>query len=548
MGTWTLLAGSDNPNGLGSYGTKEVPSTSNLPRARANSVACTYKCELLVFGGSAGDGSSYLNDLWLYHVYTGEWEWVSGSNGSLGGNAGLNATGVYGTKGTPAAANVPGARRDATGWVVGDKFYVFGGIGYATAAGTAGDLNDLWCFDLITKQWTWLSGSNALNDAGVYPANTSADESDAIYPAARSASTGWATVDKRIWMTGGFITSKAPLNDIWLYNTTNNKWTWRSGSKVSGSSGRFGNKGVAEDLNHPAARWTGNTFVGVDGSQWFFGGGGKDGMGGNGRCSDMWRLHILPPAGSSDPDAPQADLTGLTILNYNPTSNNVSTSTQSTTPISGTLTGSDLDGDPLQFLLAGGNTVTTQGTFNLQSGGKWTYTPNPYYSGNASFSFTANDAYGGSSPVYSLRVTVATNLADGDGDGIPDAYEALKWGSALQGNAAGDSDGDGQNNLMEYLAGTDPMDGSSFMMQQLSISPSAGGQSQFSFQLDPVRSGIRYHLETTTDLLQWQRLGTFEFATPGKAVIDTLDPVSEQLRLYRIRLESTLAPAPAPAP
>jgi hypothetical protein len=63
-----------------------------------------------------------------------------------------------------------------------------------------------------------------------------------------------------------------------------------------------------------------------------------------------------------------------------------------------------------------------------------------------------------------------------------------------------------------------------------------------------VRSGIRYHLETTTDLLQWQRLGTFEFATPGKAVIDTLDPVSEQLRLYRIRLESTLAPAPAPAP
>jgi hypothetical protein len=216
--------------------------------------------------------------------------------------------------------------------------------------------------------------------------------------------------------------------------------------------------------------------------------------------------------------------------------------------VGGTLTATDPDNDPIQFLTAGGGSVTAQGTFNLQPNGQWTYTPSAAFTGSANFSFLASDAYGGSSPVRTLRVTVGTNPLDLDNDGIADSYEVTKWGSTVLGRASDDSDGDGQTNFMEFVAGTDPLDGSNFLVQELSVQPAAGGQNQFRFNLKPVRPGILYHLETTNDQLLWQHLGTFNFNTSGNAVIESLDPASDALRLYRIRLESTLQTLQSPTP
>jgi hypothetical protein len=47
------------------------------------------------------------------------------------------------------------------------------------------------------------------------------------------------------------------------------------------------------------------------------------------------------------------------------------------------------------------------------------------------------------------------SAADTDSDGLPDSWENENFGS-LTANAAADSDGDGNSNLMEYFAGTDP--------------------------------------------------------------------------------------------
>lgn len=44
---------------------------------------------------------------------------------------------------------------------------------------------------------------------------------------------------------------------------------------------------------------------------------------------------------------------------------------------------------------------------------------------------------------------------DADGDGLPDSWENQLFGN-LTANASGDADGDGNSNLLEYLAGTNP--------------------------------------------------------------------------------------------
>jgi len=58
----------------------------------------------------------------------------------------INQAGVYGTMGIADAANLPGSRTAAGGWVdATGHLWLFGGTGLDSAA-AFGDLNDLWTF------------------------------------------------------------------------------------------------------------------------------------------------------------------------------------------------------------------------------------------------------------------------------------------------------------------------------------------------------------------------------------------------------------------
>jgi hypothetical protein len=67
-----------------------------------------------------------------------------------------------------------------------------------------------------------------------------------------------------------------------------------------------------------------------------------------------------------------------------------------------------------------------------------------------------------SSSTQFLRVAFLPDMLDSDGDGLPDAWEVQLAGNLTTFTSEGDADGDGQTDLQEYLAGTNPRDENDF--------------------------------------------------------------------------------------
>jgi hypothetical protein len=149
--------GDKTTNVAGVYGTQGLFAPSNKPGARWG--ATTWKDQngnFWLFGGEgygATGSSGLLSDLWKYNPSTNQWMWVKGPTTR-------NIGGTYGTKGVAHSANNPGGREVAIQWMDNTgNLWIFGGYGY-DGSGSIGFLNDLWKYDPVTNQWTWMSGDN----------------------------------------------------------------------------------------------------------------------------------------------------------------------------------------------------------------------------------------------------------------------------------------------------------------------------------------------------------------------------------------------------
>jgi N-acetylneuraminic acid mutarotase len=111
--------------------------------------------------GATRTSSSFLgmfNDLWEFKPSINEWAWMGGNqdiiclkSDSFGGCASYGQPGVYGTRGTPASENAPGARYFAANWTDSKgNLWLFGGHG-VDAQGNGGYLNDLWQYSLAAS-------------------------------------------------------------------------------------------------------------------------------------------------------------------------------------------------------------------------------------------------------------------------------------------------------------------------------------------------------------------------------------------------------------
>ena len=265
---WTWMEGDKGANIAGNYGTLGVTTTSNAPGSRMG--ACTWKDNqgnFWMFGGrGVGESSSgLLNDLWKYNSQNQQWTW-------MGGEKITNTPGLYGILGLP-LFQYPGARENAVSWT--DKqgnLWMFGGSGFA-ANTEVGFLNDLWRYSPALNIWSWMGGSNRLDQEGRYGDRGESSESN--NPGGRFLSTGWVDNDGNFWLFGGFGYADddlGTLNDLWRYTPGNGEWAWFKGSKSDNDNGEYGKKGDFKNGNTPGARQGSTGWKDNEGKLWLFGG------------------------------------------------------------------------------------------------------------------------------------------------------------------------------------------------------------------------------------------------------------------------------------
>ncbi|MES2678802.1 MAG: kelch repeat-containing protein [Bacteroidota bacterium] len=221
------------------------------------------------------------------YSWSQDFTWMHGSNQA-------SQPGVYGALGVPSVNNDPGARETLVSWKdASGNLWLFGGLGY-DGSSNYGFLNDLWKYNPITNEWTWIHGNNVADDFGVY--GTQGVPSSLNVPGARSGAISWTDASGNLWLFGGQGWDSGgnlgSLNDLWKYNPTTNQWTWMKGSNTSDPTGVYGNVGVPAANNNPGGRNFSASWADGSGNLWLFGGVGFDGSGNYGDMGDLWRYNI----------------------------------------------------------------------------------------------------------------------------------------------------------------------------------------------------------------------------------------------------------------
>ncbi len=280
---WTWMHGNATAGTPAVYGTLGVPSPSNTPGARCEA-SCTWtdnNGDLWLFGGTPSGVGTELNDLWKYNIATNQWTWMSG-------DAIPNQPGVYGTIGVPNPANKPGARWCYSNWKDNaGNLWLFGGIDAASVIGM-NFFNDLWKYDVVSGNWTWMSGSNTPNQPGVYGVQCvpSANNTPCARGETRSC---WKDGCGNFWLLGGRDVSGDMYNDLWKYNASLNQWAWISGNSTPNQPGNYGVIQVASAGNMPGARMGAISWTNSQGL-WLFG--GYDFYGS--QLNDLWKYIFSP--------------------------------------------------------------------------------------------------------------------------------------------------------------------------------------------------------------------------------------------------------------
>eukprot|EP01116_Phalansterium_solitarium_P010525 TRINITY_DN2539_c0_g1_i3.p2 TRINITY_DN2539_c0_g1~~TRINITY_DN2539_c0_g1_i3.p2 ORF type:complete len:277 (+),score=63.87 TRINITY_DN2539_c0_g1_i3:86-916(+) len=160
----------------------------------------------------------------------------------------------------------------------------------------------LWvCGVSASLEWSIVNGNRTCSTASVYGTRRD-DSQEGNHPGARLMAASWVDKSDRLWLFGGNgndVYNGFPWikNDMWRYNTANNRWTWSGGSTAQSALSVYGTMGTPTDDTYPGARFAAHTWTGLDGSLWMFGGYGNGVFYGNEHqqfpepLADMWQFN-----------------------------------------------------------------------------------------------------------------------------------------------------------------------------------------------------------------------------------------------------------------
>jgi hypothetical protein len=253
-GLWTWMGGQSSEYSVGQlnyppvFGTAGVAGAGSSPGSRRQTSYWKDKAgDFWLFGGY-GYNTSFtpFNDLWKYSVSTGLWTFVSG-------DATVNATGNYGTKGQPGLSTRPPSRISASGWCDSQNdFWIFGGFNY----------NDLWRYSTATGQWTWMKGDSS-NPRAQYKSDAGGPVN--LTPGPGKYSAAWQDENDQFWIYGRTNNINERYADVWKYDRIQNNWEWVSGdSVVVPNTAVYGVKNVPALTNRPGADLSPSVWLDAD--------------------------------------------------------------------------------------------------------------------------------------------------------------------------------------------------------------------------------------------------------------------------------------------
>ncbi|MEP7127472.1 MAG: kelch repeat-containing protein [Chitinophagales bacterium] len=226
---WACMKASPYINSFGEYGILGVADSNNYPSSR---IAAGFWKDtsggIWMFGGVNAFGA--WNDLWKYDMDSNTWTWVKGPDT-------WDVAGSYGEIGVPSPANNPPPRGESASWIdANNDLWLFGGYWLNTSVGWE-YYSDLWKYNIATNMWTWMGGSNEVDQNG----NNGIKGIPSItnLPKSRSCNCTWTDTAGNFYLFGGntFWPLSELFDDVWRYSPNTKEWTWLSGLDTTDSHG-----------------------------------------------------------------------------------------------------------------------------------------------------------------------------------------------------------------------------------------------------------------------------------------------------------------------
>ncbi|MEO8147607.1 MAG: kelch repeat-containing protein [Bacteroidia bacterium] len=189
----------------------------------------------------------------------GMWTWMNGDSVP-------NSLGVFGTQGVPSPLNHPPAVYEPAEFTdLQGNFWLFGGTDV-----NQDEYSDLWKYDPLINQWTWVKGTSLPNYPGYYGIK-GVPSINNLPPTRAWGTASWVDLNGDFWIYGGFGFYNS-MNDFWKYHIATNTWTWMHGSTIPNQPPVYGVLGIPDTSNTPGSRYECNA-TWVDGNNlWLLGG------------------------------------------------------------------------------------------------------------------------------------------------------------------------------------------------------------------------------------------------------------------------------------